>query len=76
MTIAIKKKLNTPGQVCRSTGRPGHSQETSFAQFVELITNCNDSYSRIEDSGGCRFAGTITIEVQRKHANSYHPRSR
>ena len=37
--------------------------------LVELITNSNDSYNRMEDAG-LATTGSIIIEVQRKHANS------
>jgi hypothetical protein len=37
--------------------------------LVEIITNCNDSYSRLE-SAGMQVNGTIVIEIQRKHKNS------
>ncbi|MEW6401896.1 MAG: hypothetical protein AB1649_08860 [Chloroflexota bacterium] len=37
--------------------------------LVEVITNCNDSYSRLE-SRGQQVSGDIMIEVQRKHKNS------
>ena len=36
---------------------------------VELITNCNDSYQRMEDAG-IETTGRITIEVERRHSNS------
>src|SRR5512147_113151 len=37
--------------------------------LVEIITNCNDSYSRLEHSGQS-VSGEIIIEVRRKHDNS------
>lgn len=37
--------------------------------LVEVVTNCNDSYSRLEASGA-QADGTIIIEVRRKHQNS------
>ncbi len=37
--------------------------------LVEIITNSNDSYSRLEDSGG-NASGEIIIDVWRKHKNS------
>ncbi|MBM4426691.1 MAG: hypothetical protein FJ031_05585 [Chloroflexi bacterium] len=37
--------------------------------LVEIITNANDSYSRLEQSGGSS-TGEIIIEVQRRHKNS------
>jgi hypothetical protein len=36
---------------------------------VELITNSNDSYHRLEDSG-LSVDGRIVVELQRKHQNS------
>jgi len=36
---------------------------------VELITNCNDSYQRMEDAG-IEATGRIVIEVERRHSNS------
>ncbi|MBM3124144.1 MAG: hypothetical protein FJZ87_03610 [Chloroflexi bacterium] len=37
--------------------------------LVEVITNCNDSYARLE-SNGLEAGGEIVIEVTRKHRNS------
>ena len=37
--------------------------------LVEIITNCNDSYSRLEYAGQ-RVNGEIVIDIQRKHKNS------
>jgi hypothetical protein len=37
--------------------------------LVEVITNCNDSYSRLE-AGGQRGSGEIEIEITRRHKNS------
>jgi len=37
--------------------------------LVEVITNSNDSYSRLEHAGET-FSGDIVIEVRRKHHNS------
>jgi hypothetical protein len=37
--------------------------------LVEVITNCNDSYSRLENAGES-VNGEIIIEVQRKYINS------
>jgi hypothetical protein len=37
--------------------------------LVEVVTNCNDSYARLEHEGR-PVNGTIIIEVQRKHKNS------
>ncbi len=37
--------------------------------LVEVITNCNDSYSRVE-SNGLRASGEIEIEITRRHKNS------
>lgn len=37
--------------------------------LVEIITNCNDSYSRLEYAGQ-RVNGEIIIDIQRKHKNS------
>ncbi len=37
--------------------------------LVEIITNANDSYSRLEQSGGISN-GEMIIEVRRKHRNS------
>jgi hypothetical protein len=37
--------------------------------LVEVITNCNDSYSRLESTGQ-QVSGEIIIEIQRKHKNS------
>ena len=40
-----------------------------FRALVEVITNCNDSYSRLEQAGWA-VGGEIIIDVQRKHKNS------
>jgi hypothetical protein len=40
-----------------------------FRALVEVITNCNDSYSRLEQAGWS-VGGEIIIEVLRKHKNS------
>ncbi len=37
--------------------------------LVEIITNCNDSYARLEHAGQ-RVNGEIIIDIQRKHKNS------
>jgi len=37
--------------------------------LVEVITNCNDSYSRLEHNG-LTVSGEIMIEITRKHRNS------
>ena len=37
--------------------------------LVEIITNCNDSYSRLEHNG-LTVSGEIMIEITRKHKNS------
>jgi hypothetical protein len=37
--------------------------------LVEIITNANDSYSRLEQAGGVSN-GEMIIEIQRKHKNS------
>ncbi|HET7143167.1 MAG TPA: hypothetical protein VFI68_04025, partial [Anaerolineales bacterium] len=37
--------------------------------LVEVITNCNDSYSRLEHAGQ-HVNGEIVIDIQRKHKNS------
>jgi hypothetical protein len=37
--------------------------------LVEVITNCNDSYSRLEHTGQ-KVKGQIIIDIQRKHKNS------
>lgn len=37
--------------------------------LVELITNCNDSYQRMQDAS-IETKGQIIIEVERRHANS------
>src|SRR5512137_1980544 len=37
--------------------------------LVEVITNCNDSYSRLESTGQ-EVNGEIVIDIHRKHKNS------
>src|SRR5687768_17438789 len=36
---------------------------------VELVTNCNDSYQRMEDAGAAG-SGVIVVELQRRHTGS------
>ena len=40
-----------------------------FRALVEIITNSNDSYSRLEQAGWA-VGGEIVIEIQRRHNNS------
>lgn len=44
-------------------------RKDAFRALVEVITNCNDSYSRLEQSGWS-VGGEIVIDVQRRHKNS------
>src|SRR3990172_195021 len=37
--------------------------------LVEIITNSNDSYARLESTGAA-VSGEIVIEIQRRHQNS------
>jgi hypothetical protein len=43
--------------------------------LVEVITNCNDSYSRLEHTGQ-RVKGEIVIDIHRKHQKFHDTRPR
>lgn len=68
MSIAIRKKLEYADRFAVQQADQAIRKDVVRA-LVELITNCNDSYSRMED-GGFATTGRIVIEVQRKHSNS------
>lgn len=44
-------------------------RKDALRALVELVTNANDSYARLEQAGAA-VNGSIIIEVQRKHKNS------
>jgi len=68
MSIAIRKKLEYADRFAVQQADQAIRRDVVRA-LVELITNCNDSYNRMEDAG-LPTTGKIIIEVQRKHANS------
>jgi hypothetical protein len=68
MNIAIRKKLEYADRFAVQQADQAIRKDVVRA-LVELITNCNDSYSRMEDAGFAT-AGKIIIEVQRKYLNS------
>jgi hypothetical protein len=68
MSIAIKKKLEYADRFAVQQADQAIRKDVVRA-LVELITNCNDSYNRMEDAG-IATTGKITIEVQRRHSNT------
>jgi len=68
MSIAIRKKLEYADRFAVQQADQAIRKDVVRA-LVELTTNCNDSYNRMEDTG-LASTGKIIIEVQRKHSNS------
>ena len=68
MSIAITRKLEYADRVAVQQADQAIRKDVVRA-LVELITNSNDSYQRMEDSGTPN-EGRIIIELQRKHADS------
>src|SRR5579859_3436043 len=68
MSIAIKKRLEYANRLAVQQADQAIRKDVVRA-LVELITNCNDSYNRMEDAG-VTTTGKIIVEVQRKHSNS------
>lgn len=68
MSIAIRKKLEYADRFAVQQADQAIRKDIVRA-LVELITNCNDSYNRMEDAG-VATTGKIIIEVQRKYSNS------
>lgn len=68
MTIKIKRKIQYDNRVALQQADQAIRKDVIRA-IVELITNCNDSYQRMDDKG-LVHNGLIVIEVQRRHQNS------
>ena len=68
MSIAITRKLEYADRVAVQQADQAIRKDVIRA-LVELITNSNDSYQRMEDAGTLN-EGRIIIELQRKHADS------
>jgi len=68
MSIVIRKKLEYADRFAVQQADQAIRKDVVRA-LVELITNCNDSYNRMEDAS-LATTGKIIIEVQRKHVNS------
>ncbi len=68
MTILVKRKLEYDDRVAIQQADQAIRKDVIRA-LVELVTNSNDSYHRLEDAGQ-KVSGSIIIEVQRRHSNS------
>jgi hypothetical protein len=68
MTSEITKKMEYADRVAVQQADQAIRKDVVRA-LVELITNCNDSYQRMEDVG-IENTGEIIIELQRKRINS------
>lgn len=66
--MAISRKLQYADRVALQQADQAIRKDVLRA-LVEIITNSNDSYSRLEDAG-LHARGEIFIEVLRKHKNS------
>src|SRR5574341_287115 len=66
--MAISRKLQYADRVALQQADQAIRKDVLRA-LVEIITNSNDSYSRLEDAG-LHARGEIVIEVLRKHKNS------
>ena len=68
MNIAIRKKLEYADRFAVQQADQAIRKDV-VRVLVELITNCNDSYVRMEDSGLATM-GKIIISTHRKRTNS------
>ncbi len=68
MSIEITRKMEYADRVAVQQADQAIRKDVVRA-LVELITNGNDSYQRMEDAGVSN-TGKIVIESERKHANS------
>ncbi|HEU0296187.1 MAG TPA: hypothetical protein VFR47_25855, partial [Anaerolineales bacterium] len=66
--MAISRKLQYADRVALQQADQAIRKDVLRA-LVEIITNSNDSYSRLEDAG-LHASGEIIIDVLRKHKNS------
>ena len=66
--MAISRKLQYADRVALQQADQAIRKDVLRA-LVEIITNSNDSYSRLEDEG-LHASGEIIIDVLRKHKNS------
>ncbi len=68
MTTLVKRKLEYADRFALQQADQAIRRDVIRA-LVELITNCDDSYHRLEDAGHISTR-QIVIEVQRRHKNS------
>ena len=68
MSIAVDRKLHIEHRVAEQQARASIKNNPILA-LVELITNCDDSYRRLENAG-FKADGRIIIEFIRKHQGS------
>ena len=66
--MAISRKLQYADRVALQQADQAIRKDVLRA-LVEIITNSNDSYSRLEDAG-LQVGGEIIIDIWRKHKNS------
>ena len=66
--MAISRKLQYADRVALQQADQAIRKDVLRA-LVEIITNSNDSYSRLEDAGK-QASGEIIIDILRKHKNS------
>lgn len=68
MAALVTRKLQYDDRVALQQADQAIRKDVIRA-LVELITNSNDSYHRIENMGG-EVSGIIVVEIQRRHTNS------
>ncbi|GMR19087.1 MAG: hypothetical protein BMS9Abin34_213 [Patescibacteria group bacterium] len=68
MDLAVDRKLDIAGRVAEQQARATIKRNPILA-LVELITNSDDSYRRLENAG-FKADGRIIIELVRKHKSS------
>jgi len=68
MTTTSSRKLQYADRVALQQADQAIRKDVLRA-LVEIITNSNDSYSRLDDAGQS-VSGEIIIEIKRKHKNS------
>src|SRR5438128_10940516 len=68
MTVEIMRKLEYADRFALQQADQAIRKDVIRA-LVELITNCNDSYHRMEDAG-VATSGKIVIELERKWSNT------
>lgn len=68
MSPFVSRKLEYDDRVALQQADQAIKRDAVRA-LIELITNSNDSYHRLEDAG-LSTDGTIVVEVQRRHSNA------